>query len=103
MEIATVLIELIPSLGFPIVCVIAMGAFIFYIYKQTTKENAANMEAVQERCKEREDKLYEEIKETRKVNAEAIATIAKYTDSLNVIQADISDIKTEIVVLNSKN
>lgn len=102
MEIATVLIELIPSLGFPIVCVIAMGAFIFYIYKQTTKENAANMEAVQERCKEREDKLYEEIKETRKVNAEAIATIAKYTDSLNVIQADISDIKTEITVLNAK-
>ena len=85
MEIATVLIELIPSLGFPIVCVIAMGAFIFYIYKQTTKENAANMEKVQERCKEREDKLYEEIRETRKVNAEAIATIAKYTDSLNVI------------------
>ena len=102
MEIATVLIELIPSLGFPIVCVIAMGAFIFYIYKQTTKENAANMEKVQERCKEREDKLYEEIKETRKVNAEAIATIAKYTDSLNVIQADISDIKTEITVLNAK-
>lgn len=102
MEIATVLIELIPSLGFPIVCVIAMGAFIFYIYKQTTKENAANMEKVQERCKEREDKLYEEIRETRKVNAEAIATIAKYTDSLNVIQADISDIKTEITVLNAK-
>ena len=102
MEIATVLIELIPSLGFPIVCVIAMGAFIFYIYKQTTKENAANMEKVQERCKEREDKLYEEIRETRKVNAEAIATIAKYTDSLNVIQADIADIKTEITVLNAK-
>lgn len=76
MEILTAFIELIPSLGFPIVCVIAMGAFIFYIYKQTTKENAANMEKVQERCKEREEKLYQEIKENREINAQAIATIA---------------------------
>lgn len=69
MEIMTALVELIPTLGFPIVCVIAMGAFIFYIYKQTTKENAANMEKVQERCKEREEKLYQEIKENREINA----------------------------------
>lgn len=57
MEILTMLIELIPTIGFPIVCVIAMGIFIFIIYRNTTNENAANMEKVQARCKEREDKL----------------------------------------------
>ena len=102
MEIITAFIELIPTLGFPIVCVIAMGAFIFYIYKQTTKENAANMEKVQERCKEREDKLYEEIRENREINAKAIATIAQYAEKLEVIQNDISEIKTDITTIKIK-
>ena len=102
MEILTALLELIPTLGFPIVCVIAMGAFIFYIYKQTTKENAANMEKVQERCKEREEKLYQEIKENREINAQAIATIAQYAEKLDVIQEDIKEIKTDVTKLTIK-
>lgn len=102
MEILATLIELIPTLGFPIVCVIAMGAFIYTIYRNTTKENAANMEKVQERCKEREDKLYEEIKENRRINAEAIATIAKYADRLDTIQKDIDEIKVEVAVIAAK-
>ena len=102
MEILTAFIELIPTLGFPIVCVIAMGAFIFYIYKQTTKENALNMEKVQERCKEREEKLYQEIKENREINAQAIATIAQYAEKLEVIQEDIKEIKTDVTKLTIK-
>jgi hypothetical protein len=31
MEFLTMLIELLPTVGFPIVCVIAMGVFIFTI------------------------------------------------------------------------
>lgn len=103
MEILTALIELIPTLGFPIVCVIALGAFVFHIYKQTTKENAANMEKVQARCKEREEKLYEEIKENREVNAQAIATIAHYAEKLEVIQNDIGEIKTDLTILMTKS
>ena len=102
MEIAAALIELIPTLGFPIVCVIAMGAFIYTIYRNTTKENAANMEKVQERCKEREEKLYAEIKENRDINAKAIETIAKYAEKLEVIQNDISEIKTDVTKLAVK-
>lgn len=75
MEFLTMLLELLPTVGFPIVCVIAMGVFIFIIYNNQTKENAANMEKVQARCKEREDKLYNELKENREVIADAIATI----------------------------
>ena len=96
-------VNLISTLGFPIACVVAMGAFIFYIYKQTTKENATNMEKVQARCKEREDKLYEELALSREVNGKAIATIAKYAEKLDVIQKDISEIKTDITIIMSQD
>lgn len=102
MEILAALVELIPTLGFPIVCVVALGAFVFHIYKNTTKENKENMEKVQARCKEREDKLYEEIKENRRINAEAIATIGKYADRLDTIQKDIDEIKVEVAVIANK-
>lgn len=102
MEFLTMLIELLPTVGFPIVCVIALGAFVFYIYKQTTKENAENMEKVQARCKEREEILFEEIKENREVNAQAIATIARYAEKLEVIQADVNEIKTDITIITER-
>lgn len=94
-------VNVISTLGFPIACVIALAAFIFHIYKQTTKENAANMEKVQARCKEREDKLYAELAKSQEVNSKAIATIAHYAEKLDVIQKDISDIKTDITVIMS--
>jgi hypothetical protein len=93
---------LITTLGFPIVCVIGLGWFVYKIYQDTTKANETNMEKVQARCKEREEKLYNEIKENREVNAQAIATIALYADRLEVIQNDVSEIKTDIAVLMSK-
>lgn len=92
---------MISTLGFPVACVIALAAFIFHIYKQTTKENAANMEKVQARCKEREDRLYAELAKSQEVNSKAIATIAHYAEKLDVIQKDISDIKTDITIIRS--
>lgn len=95
-------VEVISTLGFPIACVVALGAFIFHIYKQTTKDNAENMEKVQARCKEREDKLYKELALSREVNSKAIETIAHYAEKLDVIQQDISDIKTNITIIRSQ-
>lgn len=92
---------LITSLGFPIVCCLGMGYFIFHIYKNTTKENKENMEAVQARCAAREERLYEEIKENRAVNAKAIETIAHYAEKLDTIQHDIQDIKTDITIIKN--
>ena len=60
------------------------------------------MEQVQARCKEREEKLYEEIKEHRAVIAKAIETIAHYAARLDTIQNDVSAIKTDITILMSK-
>lgn len=99
---ANTISTLITTLGFPIVCVIGLGAFILMIYKDTTKANEANMEKVQARCQAREDKLYEEIKANREVNAQAISTIAHYAEKLDVIQSDINDIKTDITILTNK-
>ena len=94
--------SLISSLGFPIVCVIALGYFSFYMVKETNRTNAESMEKLQERCAARENKLYEEIKENRKVNAKAIETIAHYAEKLDIIQNDVDEIKNDISILINK-
>lgn len=86
MEITTIT-DLITSVGFPIACVIAMGLFIWNLYKKSI---------------DREDKLMAEIAANRVINAQAIETIAKYAERLDTIQKDISDIKTDITVIKSK-
>ncbi len=85
---ATVITELIASVGFPIVCVIGMGYFIWHIYKKS---------------EDREDKLMTEIAANRVINGQAIETIAKYAEKLDVIQKDINDIKTDITVILHDN
>ena len=83
MELATI-IEIISTLGFPIACVVALGFFVWNIYKQSVA---------------REERLMLEITENRLVNEKAIETIAQYAERLEVIQKDIADIKTEITVI----
>lgn len=101
MEIAA-LIELIPTLGFPIVCVLLLGFFVFKIYKDTTAQNASNMEAVQARCKEREDKLYIQLEKQNEINGKFANIIAQYDIKLNAIQNDISEIKADVSVIMNK-
>lgn len=91
------IVQLIGTVGFPIVACLVMGWFIFKIYKNTTEENARNMEAVQARCAEREDKLNEQIEKCQEVNAQAIATIAVYTERLGVVEQDVRDIKDALL------
>jgi septal ring factor EnvC (AmiA/AmiB activator) len=102
-------VSVISTLGFPIACVLAMGIFIYRIYqdmkheKETAREeNKANMEQVQARCKDREDKLYTELAKSQEVNREAIETIAKYAEKLDVIQKDIGEIKTDITIIKAQ-
>jgi hypothetical protein len=83
----TLFLELIGTVGFPIACVIALGIFVFIIYKDT---------------KNREAKLYEEIGKNREVNAQAMAILAQYADRLEMIQSDVNDIKTDITIITTK-
>ena len=84
-------VSLIGTVGFPIACCLGMAYFIFHIYKTTTKESA-----------EREEKLYQEIEKNRAINEKAIETIAHYAERLDVIQNDISEIKTDLTVISAK-
>lgn len=94
--------SLISSLGFPIVCVIALGYFSFYMVKETNRISVESMEKLQERSAARENKLYEEIKENREVNAKAIETIAHYAEKLDIIQDDVNEIKNDVSILINK-
>lgn len=100
---AAAIIELIPTLGFPIVACIAMAIFIYIIFKKTTADNASNMEKVQARCAEREERLYQQLEKTQEINGQAIATITLYAERLDTIQKDVSEIKTDLaVMMNNK-
>lgn len=101
MELATIA-ELIPTLGFPIVCVLGLGWFIYKIYTDTTKANAENMEKVQARCQEREDKLYAQLEKQNEINGSFATIIAQYEVKLEAIREDVSEIKTDVTALMNK-
>lgn len=101
-EIFTAIGEAIPTLGFPIICVVGLGWFIYKIYSDTTKQNADNMTAVQARCKEREDKLYQEIALNREINGKAIETLALYADRLGHIEGDMNVMKEDLLLIKEK-
>ena len=82
MEIG-VLTELIATLGFPIVCVIALGIFVFKLWQQSVK---------------REEKLMNEITENRVVNTKFAEIIAKYEITLDEMKTDIREIKDTLQI-----
>ena len=86
MEISAI-VELITTLGFPIVCVIALGFFIWKIYNQSIV---------------REEKLMTEITENRLVNQQAVETIAKFAERFNHIEEDITGIKNDVGLIKQK-
>lgn len=86
MELAAI-VELITTLGFPIVCVIVLAFFIWHIYKQSV---------------ERENTLMAEITENRLVNEKAIETIAKYAERLTHIEENITEIRNDVTVIKDK-
>ena len=86
MEMAA-FVELIPTLGFPIACVIALGFFIWKIYNQSV---------------EREGKLMAEITENRLVNKKAIETIAQFAERFTHVENDVETIKTDINLIKEK-
>lgn len=85
---ATMALEIISTVGFPIACVIALAYFVWKIYK---------------RSEAREDALMLEIGKTREVNAQAIETIAHYAEKLDTIQEDVREIKADVnIIMNTR-
>lgn len=75
-------VQLIGQVGFPIALCIAMGAFIWIIYK---------------RSEVREDKLTAELSKSQDINAKAIETLAVYNERLGNVEADVKVIKENII------
>lgn len=82
-----VITELITTLGFPVACVVALGAFVWHIYKQSVV---------------REEKLMTEITENRLVNAKALETIALYAERLTHIEGSVSTIQTDVNLIKER-
>lgn len=91
------ILSAVSTVGFPIACAIVMGWFIYKIYNNTTEQNKANMEQVQSRCAEREEKLYKQIEKNQEINGQAIATISHYAEKLDTIHDDVKEIKSIIL------
>jgi septal ring factor EnvC (AmiA/AmiB activator) len=102
MELMSFLVEIIPTVGFPILCCGALAWFVYKFYTDSQKQTKENMEAMQERCKEREEKLYTHLEKQTEINGKFANIIAEYEVKLNTIQVDISDIKTDIAVIKNK-
>lgn len=96
------LIDLIPTLGFPIVCVIAMALFICYIIKTNREDMREDMAKVQACCQERENWLRGVLKEANENNAKFAEIISKYDAKLDDIKTDVKEIKADIIEIKAK-
>ena len=86
MELSLIL-EIIGTVGFPIAAVVALGWFIWHIYKASEV---------------REEQLRQELKENREINAKFADIISKYSIEITEIKTDIKDIKDDIIVISEK-
>lgn len=75
----------ISTLGFPIVCVLFLGWFIWKIWMSQQDQN-----------KEREDKLYEYIGKAQAVNEQLTKTNSEFVEVLNSYKSDLETIKNDV-------
>lgn len=75
-----VITQMIGTIGFPIVCALGMGWFIYQIFLTTNKNHEQQVLAMREESRAREDKLYEQID---KFNT----TLGSFNDTLIRIDA----------------
>ena len=76
---------LITSLGFPIVCVIALGWFIYNAFEKITAQS-----------ENREEKLYTTIAQAQETNERLSQTNAEFVSVLNTYKSDLDEIKSDV-------
>ena len=76
---------LITSLGFPIVCVMALGWFIYKAFEKFTAQS-----------EKREEKLYTVIAQAQETNERLSNTNAEFVSVLNTYKSDLEDIKADV-------
>lgn len=83
--------QLITSLGFPIVCVIAMAYAMWKVYTRSEDRN-----------EQREDKLYKVISDAQVQNKELSDTNSKFVTILQNYESDLDGIKTDVTDIKNK-
>lgn len=78
--------QMIATLGFPIVCVIAMGFAMWKIYVRSEDRN-----------EQREEKLYDVLAKAQVQNEELSTTNARFVSILETYKTDIDEIKTDVL------
>ena len=76
---------LVSTLGFPIVCTIALSAFVYLTWKAQREDYNNQIKTMPERCLTREERLYSQID--------------KYNESLLAVTNTLSKIDARISVL----
>ena len=84
MDINTVQ-TLITSLGFPIVCVIALVWFIYKAFEKFASQ-----------AEKREEKLYTVIAQAQETNERLSQTNAEFVSVLNTYKSDLDEIKSDV-------
>lgn len=77
--------SLIASVGFPIVCVIALGWFIYVAFQKFTDTSV-----------KREEKLYTIISEAQATNQKLLETNAEFVGVLDTYKTDLVEIKNDV-------
>ena len=76
---------LVTSLGFPIVCVFALGWFIYNAFEKITAQS-----------EKREEKLYTVIAQAQETNERLSNTNAEFVSVLNTYKSDLDEIKADV-------
>ena len=82
---------LITSVGFPIVCVVALGWFIYKAFEKFTSQS-----------EKREEKLYTVIAQSQETNERLTQTNAEFVSVLNTYKSDLEDIKADVTEIKEK-
>lgn len=77
--------QLIATVGFPIVCVIALGWFIYKAFEKFTAQS-----------EQREEKLYTIIADAQTTNEKLLQTNAEFVSVLNTYKSDLEEIKSDV-------
>ena len=82
--------SLISTLGFPIVCSIVLGIFVFKIWKAQREDNNSQLAKMSERCLAREERLYEQMDKYNEILSDAVETLAKIDTRISVLEEIVS-------------
>lgn len=82
--------SIISTLGFPIVCTIGLGVFVFKIWKAQREDNNKQLEQMSERCLAREERLYAQMDKYNQILGDAVETLTKIDTRISVLEEIVS-------------